>query len=49
MIGDARVRGLILDRGTTVQAALEHLERDDPETVKLTGIYHDLIRSWAEV
>jgi len=22
---------------------------DDPETAKLTGVYHDLIRSWAEV
>jgi PKHD-type hydroxylase len=23
--------------------------RDDPELVKLTGIYHNLIRCWAEV
>ncbi|HEY2210602.1 MAG TPA: hypothetical protein VGH62_03095, partial [Bradyrhizobium sp.] len=22
---------------------------DDPETVKLTGIYHNLIRRWAQV
>ena len=28
---------------------LERLGRDDPETVKLTGIYHNLIRHWAEV
>jgi PKHD-type hydroxylase len=25
------------------------LGRDDPETVKLTGVYHNLIRVWAEV
>ena len=25
------------------------LGRNDPETVKLTGIYHNLIRYWAEV
>jgi PKHD-type hydroxylase len=25
------------------------LGRDDPETVKLTGVYHNLIRYWAEV
>ena len=25
------------------------LGRDEPETVKLTGIYHSLIRYWAEV
>jgi len=27
----------------------DRLGRDDPETVKLTGIYHNLIRHWAEV
>ena len=31
------------------QALVERLGRDDPETVKLTGIYHNLIRHWAEV
>ncbi len=28
---------------------VERLGRDDPETVKLTGIYHNPIRDWAEV
>ncbi|MDB5566487.1 MAG: hypothetical protein JWP84_3053 [Tardiphaga sp.] len=31
------------------KALFERLGRDDPETVKLTGIYHNLIRIWAEV
>jgi PKHD-type hydroxylase len=26
---------------------VERFGRDDPETVKLTGIHHNLIRSWA--
>lgn len=28
---------------------VEQLGRHDPETVKLTGIYHNLIRHWAKV
>ncbi|MGZ3285946.1 MAG: PKHD-type hydroxylase, partial [Xanthobacteraceae bacterium] len=28
---------------------VNRLGRNDPETVKLTGIYHNLIRYWAEV
>ena len=36
-------------RHAAFQALVERLGRDDPETVKLTGIYHNLIRCWAEV
>jgi len=32
-----------------VQALVERLGRDDPETVKLTGIYQNLICYWADV
>ena len=49
MIRDAHARSLIFDLDTAVQALVERLGRDDPETVKLTGIYHNLIRYWAEV
>jgi PKHD-type hydroxylase len=49
MIRDAHARSLIFDMDTTIQALAERLGRDDPETVKLTGIYHNLIRYWAEV
>jgi PKHD-type hydroxylase len=41
--------GLIFDLDASIQAPVERLGRDDPETVKLTGIYHNLIRYWAEV
>jgi len=49
MIRDDRARSLIFDLDTTIQALVHRLGRDDPETVKLTGIYHNLIRHWAEV
>ena len=49
MVRDAHARSLIFDLDTAIQALVERLGRDDPETVKLTGIYHNLIRSWAEV
>jgi PKHD-type hydroxylase len=49
MVRDAHARSLIFDLDTSIQALVERLGRDDPETVKLTGIYHNLIRYWAEV
>jgi predicted 2-oxoglutarate/Fe(II)-dependent dioxygenase YbiX len=45
MIPDAHARGLILD----VQALVKRPGQDDPETVKLTSIYHDPVCYWAEV
>src|ERR1700722_2554924 len=49
MVRDGHARSLIFDLDTAIQALAERLGRDDPETVKLTGIYHNLIRYWAEV
>ncbi len=49
MIRDAHARSLIFDLDTAIQALVERLGRDDPETVKLTGIYHNLIRYWADL
>jgi PKHD-type hydroxylase len=49
MVRDTHARSLIFDLDTAIQALVERLGRDDPETVKLTGIYHNLIRYWAEV
>ena len=40
---------LIFDLDTAIQSCARRLGRDDPETVKLTGIYRSLIRYWAEV
>jgi PKHD-type hydroxylase len=49
MIRDASARSMIFDLDTAIQALAERLGRDDPETVRLTGVYHNLIRHWAEV
>jgi PKHD-type hydroxylase len=49
MIRDDRARSMIFDLDTAIQGLTGRLGRDDPETVKLTGIYHNLIRYWAEL
>jgi PKHD-type hydroxylase len=49
MIRDAQARSMIYDLDNAIQALVQRLGRDDPEIVKLTGIYHNLIRYWAEV
>jgi PKHD-type hydroxylase len=49
MVRDAHARSLIFDLDSAIQSLCQRLGRDDPETVKLTGIYHNLIRHWAEV
>jgi len=49
MIRQSAARSLIFDLDIAIQALIERLGRDDPETVKLAGIYHNLIRYWAEV
>lgn len=49
MIRDAHARSLIFDLDNAIQSLVGRLGRDDPETVKLTGVYHNLIRIWADV
>lgn len=49
MIRDGHARSLIFDLDSAIQGLVGRLGRDDPELVKLTGIYHNLIRYWAEV
>ena len=41
--------GSIFDPDRGLRATVKRLGRDDPETVILTGIYHNLIRQWPEV
>jgi PKHD-type hydroxylase len=49
MVRDPHARTMIYDLDTAIQGLVTRLGRDDPETVKLTGVYHNLIRYWAEV
>ena len=49
MIRDAQARSMLFDLDNAIQGLVERLGRNDQEVVKLTGIYHNLIRHWAEV
>jgi PKHD-type hydroxylase len=49
MIRDAHARSLIFDLDTSIQALVERIGRNDPEVRRLTNIYHNLIRYWAEL
>jgi PKHD-type hydroxylase len=49
MVRDAHARSMIFDLYTAIQILVQPLGRRDPETVKLIGIYRNLIRHWAEV
>ena len=49
MVRDAHARSMIFDLDTSIQSLVGRLGRDDAETVRLTGIYHNLIRYWAEL
>ena len=49
MIRDAHARSMIFDLDTAIQELVERLGRNDAEVVKLSGLYHNLIRYWAEV
>jgi PKHD-type hydroxylase len=49
MIRDAHARSMIFDLDQAIQGLVERLDRNDPEVVKLSGLYHNLIRYWAEL
>jgi PKHD-type hydroxylase len=49
MVRDNVARALLFDLDQEIQSLSERLGAGDPACVKLTGIYHNLIRTWAEV
>jgi PKHD-type hydroxylase len=49
MIRDAHARSMIFDLDTAIQGLVERLGRNDTEVVKLSGLYHNLLRYWAEI
>ena len=49
MIRDSHARSLVFDLDNAIQGLVGRLDRNDVDIVKLTGIYHNLIRYWAEV
>jgi PKHD-type hydroxylase len=49
MIRDAHARSMIFDLDSAIQGLVARQGRNDSQVVKLTGLYHNLIRYWAEV
>jgi PKHD-type hydroxylase len=48
MIRDERARIMLFDLDQTIQKLTTNLGVENAEVVRLTGIYHNLIRFWAE-
>jgi PKHD-type hydroxylase len=49
MVRDRHARSMIFDLDHAIQGLVKRLGNGDAEVVKLTGIYHNLIRYWAEL
>jgi PKHD-type hydroxylase len=49
MIKDPLARRMTFDMDNAIRGLVQRLGRNDPEVRKLTNIYHNLIRHWAEV
>lgn len=49
IIRDGQARSLVFDLDTAIQGLVGRVGRDDPELVRLTSVYHNLVRYWAEV
>ena len=49
MIRNTEPRATLLDLDTAIQSVAARLGQGDSEVVRLTGVYHNLLRQWAEV
>ncbi len=49
MIKDTHARRMTFDLDLAIQELVSRLGRNDPEVRRLTNIYHNLIRYWAEL
>ncbi len=49
MIKDAHARSMIFDLDNSIQDLADRLGRNDTQTRRLTNLYHNLIRHWAEL
>ncbi|EKY28030.1 oxidoreductase, 2OG-Fe(II) oxygenase family protein [Brevundimonas diminuta 470-4] len=48
MVRDEAARRTLYDLDTAIQALVPVIGNDDPQVIKLTGVYHNLLRRWAE-
>ena len=49
MIKDTHARQMTFEMDNALQELVVRLGRNDPEVRKLTSIYHNLVRYWAEL
>src|ERR1700742_332158 len=49
MIKDPMARRMVFDLDNAIRELVQRLGRNDPDVRKLTNIYHNLIRTWAEL
>jgi len=49
MIRDEQQRSLLFDLDQTIQSIAATKAPNDPDLIRLTGIYHNLVRRWAAV
>jgi PKHD-type hydroxylase len=48
MVRDDSARQILFDLDNSIQAVASDRGQDDPAIIRLTGIYHNLLRRWAE-
>ena len=49
MVRDNDARTMLFELDTAIQSTATRLGQGDPEIVRLTGVYHNLLRRWADV
>ena len=49
MVRQVSDRAILFELDTAIQALATTCGADDPELIRLTGIYHNLLRKWAEL
>src|SRR3546814_3754248 len=47
MVRDDSGRRILFDLDSSIQAIARDRGQDDPEIIRLTGVYHNLLRRWA--
>ena len=47
LVGDKGARTLLFDLDQAIQGITASQGRDNPNLLKLTGVYHNLVRGWA--
>jgi len=47
MVREDSARTLLFDLDQAIQGMIPLVEPDDPRLLKLTGVYHNLLRLWA--